>query len=149
MKIFRKRYIPEEIVDISGDEVLFISDEMIITKWIPIKPRIDFAKGISYIMMKKGWKISKFFDKDDNLNFWYCDIIDVELKNDVLNITDLLIDVKVYKDGTYEILDLDELDEALEKNLITTEIKEDALEKLKELENVIKAGAFPPFEEKV
>jgi len=45
LKIYRVRYIPMEEVDISGDEVLFLNDERMITRWDPINPRNDFAKG--------------------------------------------------------------------------------------------------------
>ena len=117
MKIYRKRYIPNEIVDISKDEVIFKSDKLIVTKWIPINPREDIGSGISYAMLDKGWKISKFFDKNGNMIYWYCDIIDYNLEivdgEEVYTFIDLLVDVKVYPDGTYEVLDENELDEAL------------------------------------
>ena len=58
---------------------------------------------------------------------------------------DLLVDVKVYEDGTYEVLDLDELDEAYEKGLIQEEQRRIALEKLEKLLEVIKKGEFPPL----
>lgn len=149
MKILRKRYIPYEIVDISGDEVVFQNDKMIVTRWIPINPRTDFSKGISYILLEDCWKISKFFDDEDNLLFWYCDIIETDFDkiNDTLLITDLLLDVKIFSDGSYEILDEDELEEAFEKNLITEEQKENAIQKLNKLIEIIKNGDFPPIKE--
>ena len=75
MKIYRKRYIPNEVVDISSDEIIYQDEKMIVTKWIPIKPRTDISKGVSYTMLDKGWKISKFYDLDGKLLYWYCDII--------------------------------------------------------------------------
>ena len=41
MKLFRKRFIPDEIIDISKDEVIYRDDDLIITKWLPIHPRGD------------------------------------------------------------------------------------------------------------
>ena len=41
MKIYRKRYIPNEVVDISNDKVLFLTDEIMVTEWIQINPRSD------------------------------------------------------------------------------------------------------------
>jgi len=34
--ILRKRYIPDEVIDISGDELVFRSEDLLITKWNPI-----------------------------------------------------------------------------------------------------------------
>lgn len=150
MRIFRKRFIPNEIVDISSDEVVFKSEDMIITRWIPIKPRSNISRGISYTMLDKGWKISKIFNGNGEFDHWYCDIIEYEYKEDdggTYTLIDLLVDLIVYPNGNYEILDVDELDEALEKNLITIEQKESALNKLNALVEVVKNGEFPPFKE--
>lgn len=146
MKIYRKRYIPNEIVDISGDKVEFASEDLLITSWLPIHPRNDVAFGMSYTYLKKGWKISKFYDKDKNFLYWYCDIIDAQIKDEEYILVDLLVDIKVYPDGRYEILDEEELDEALNEGLITKEQKEEALNKLNTLLEIIKKGEFPPIE---
>lgn len=147
MKILRKRYIPDEIVDISNDTILEMKENLIITKWVPIKPRLDFSFGVSYTMLNKGWKISKFYDKDNNFMYWYCDIIEHSIDGETYTLTDLLVDVKVYDDGKYEVLDLDELEEALQKNIITKAQYDDALRKLNELVEVIEKGKFPPLKE--
>ena len=144
MKIFRRRFIPNEIIDISGDEVVFRDDKKLITRWLPIKPRPDIGSGMSCIYLDKGIKISKIFDKFGNFKHWYCDIIKHEYikKEDKYIVTDLLVDVVVYPDGHYEVLDLEELDEALKENLISLEVKEEALDKLNSLLDVIKKGEF-------
>lgn len=146
MKIYRKRYIPNEIVDISNDKVILLTDDLLITEWLPINPRGDIAYGKSYTFLKKGWKISKFYNKNKELVCWYCDIIECEIKDDVYTTIDLLVDLKVYPDGSYEVLDLDELDEALELALISEKQKEEALRKLNELLEIVKSGKFPPEE---
>lgn len=146
MKIYRKRYIPNEIIDISGDKVEFVNEDLLITNWLSIHPRNDVAFGMSYAYLKKGWKISKFYDKDKNFLYWYCDIIDAQIKDEEYILVDLLVDIKVYPDGRYEILDEEELDEALNEGLITKEQKEEALNKLNALLEIIKKGEFPPKE---
>ena len=146
MKIYRKRYIPNEIIDISGDKVESVSEDLLITSWLPIHPRNDVAFGMSYTYLKKGWKISKFYDKDKNFLYWYCDIIDAQIKDEEYILVDLLVDIKVYPDGRYEILDEEELDEALNEGLITKEQKKEALNKLNALLEIIKKGEFPPRE---
>ena len=144
--ILRKRYIPSETIDISGDEVLFRDDDLLITKWKPIKPRDDLYGGISYTFLREGYKISKFFDKDSNFLFWYCDIIEVdyEIKLDKYILTDLLVDIKVFPNGSYKILDMDELSEALGNGLISQKQVSIALKSLDKLLNMIYDDSFPP-----
>ena len=79
--------------------------------------------------------------------YWYCDIIEHSIDGETYTLTDLLVDVKVYDDGKYEVLDLDELEEALQKNIITKAQYDDALRKLNELVEVIEEGKFPQFKE--
>lgn len=150
MKIFRKRYIPNEIIDISGDEVIYRDEKLIVTRWLPIKPRKDISKGISYTMLDKGWKISKIFNQNGEFSHWYCDIIDYEYSeenNETYTLIDLLVDLVVKKDGSYEVLDLDELEDALKNNIITKNQYDTALKKLNGLIEVVKKGEFPPIKE--
>ena len=119
-----------------------------ITKWNPIKPREDFARGESCVYFKYGWKVSKFFNKDGSLKFWYCDIIKHEYheEEDKYIIIDLLLDVIIYEDGHYEVLDEEELEEALKDGIITNEIAEEAKQKLKALLQKIKENKFKELE---
>lgn len=144
MKIFRKRYIPDEIIDISADEVIYHDEEKLITRWHPIRPRDNIGRGESCVYFQQGWKISKFFRKDGTFKFWYCDIIryDYDEKEDAYVFTDLLLDVIVHTDGCVEVLDEDELADALEKGIITQEIACEAKQKLQKLLSIIDEGKF-------
>lgn len=146
MKLLRKRYIPNEVVDISGDEVLYKDDELMVTRWLPINKRADIGSGISYVFLKEGYKISKFYDNDGNFAYWYCDIIEYryEEAEDTHIFTDLLLDLKIYKDGHYEVLDMDELVEAYNKKMITMEQVLKAFKSLTKLHEMIKNEKFPP-----
>lgn len=148
MKIYRKRYIPDEIIDISADEVIYHDEEKLITRWNPIHPRDNIGRGESCVYFQHGWKISKFFRKDGTFKFWYCDIIryDYDEKEDTYVFTDLLLDVIVHTDGRVEVLDEDELADALEKGIITKEIANEAREKLNNLLHVIQEGKFKELE---
>ena len=142
MKIYRKRFIPDELVDISSDEILHNDEDVIITKWLPIKPRLDVGSGMSITFKKDGIKVSKFFDREGNFIYWYCDIVQYaynELKDEHLFI-DLLVDVKADENWNYEVIDLDELAMAYKLNLITANILCEALEKLNKLLEQIKNG---------
>ncbi|NLD49882.1 MAG: DUF402 domain-containing protein [Clostridiaceae bacterium] len=144
--IFRKRYIPSEIIDISGDELIYRDDNLLVTKWEPIKKRSDISGGISYAFLDKGYKISRFFDQEGQFKYWYCDIINVEYdrERDKYTLVDLILDIRITRDGQVEVLDADELAEALEKGIITME---EAVKSLRTLDELLKAayeGNFPP-----
>ena len=139
MKIYRKRFIPDEIVDISNDEVIKKTDDLIITKWIPIKPREDIGSGVSYTFFKEGYKISKFYNKNGEFLFWYCDIIDYEYnkEQDIYTFIDLLVDIKIYPDKKMELLDFGELQEAYDNKLISGKILLKAINNLNKLVTII------------
>lgn len=146
MKMYRKRFIPDEIIDISGDEVLERNNNIIVTRWKPIKPRDDIGGGISYTFLKKGYKISKIFDNDGNFIYWYCDIIEYtydEEKDEYIFI-DLLADVKVYPDGRFEVLDFDELSEVYNKKIISGEQLLNAIKSVNVLIEMVQNNLFPP-----
>lgn len=146
MKMFRKRFIPDEIVDISSDEVIERNENIIVTRWLPIKPRRDIGGGISYIFLKRGYKISKIFDMNGQFIYWYCDIIDhiYDDKKDEYVFIDLLADVKVYPDGKTEVLDLDELKEVFDKKIITKAQMLKAIKSVNTLMEMVQNGMFPP-----
>lgn len=148
LKIFRKRFIPDEIVDISKDEVLYSDENLLVTRWKAIKPRNDIKGGISFAFLKKGYKISKFYDHCDNFAYWYCDIVNSEYfkEDDKYILTDLLVDVTMSPEGKTRILDLDELAFALENGIVDMTMTADALRKLNDLLELINSGRFPPAE---
>ena len=82
----------------------------------------------------------------NEFKFFYCDIIRTEYdeKNDSYTFIDLLLDVKIYENGYYEILDMDEVVTLFnEKRICENEILE-ALLNLNKLLNVIYKKGFPP-----
>ncbi len=144
LKIYRRRYIPDETKLLKDDEVLRLDKEALITRWKSIKPRNDFAGGISAFFIPNGWKISKILDSDGNLLYWYCDIIEVimnEEENSFLY-NDLLFDIVVYPDESYKVLDCDEAAMAFEKGLITQTQLINALHSMHELLEVIYHSRF-------
>ncbi len=144
MKMYRKRFIPNEIVDISSDEVIRRTKDIIATKWLPIHPRNDVASGESIVYLNEGYKISKFYDKEGKLLYYYCDIIDCsyDQEKDAYTFIDLLVDVKYYPDGKIEYLDFDELQEAYESGLINSSQLLKALNNLNRLVFKIKDGTL-------
>lgn len=130
MRLIRKRFYPEEEIDISSDEIVYMDDDVLITKWLPIKKREDIKWGASCVYLKKGIKISKIFDYNDRLLYTYCDIIDTHIDNDKIVTEDLLVDVIVFPDKSYRVVDIDELVSLRRENKISEEIVLIALERL-------------------
>lgn len=122
-KLFRVRYLPFEIVELSSDRILFRDSSYLITSWEPIRPRADIKSGISCIFLNEGWKINAIRDNQDRIIYWYCDIIDIrfDLKEDAVYFHDLLVDIVIREDRSLEVLDLDELATAYDNGLITKE----------------------------
>ncbi len=120
-RIYRIRYIPSETIDLSSDRLLYHDKHYLITEWEPIKPRDDIKYGISCVFFDKGWKISAFMGANRKINYWYCDIVDIEYneETDSYYLYDLLTDIKIMPDGRVVIADLDELATAFEEELIT------------------------------
>ncbi|MGE5473000.1 MAG: DUF402 domain-containing protein [Ignavibacteriales bacterium] len=145
-KIFRKRFIPDEIVDISGDEILFNDRNIIVTRWKPIHERNDFAGGISFAFLSEGYKIGYFYKENNEFLYWYIDIIEVEYneKSNSYTFIDLLTDVKVLPDGSCDVLDLDELEQSLEKGYIDNRQYELSQKNLKKVTEMIETKTFPP-----
>ena len=144
MKMFRKRFIPNETIDISKDEVLERNDERIVTRWLPIHPRDDVYCGMSFVYYKEGYKISKFYDKEGKLLYYYCDIIDYDYdeKDDAYTFIDLLVDVKFYPTGKVEYLDFDELQRAYDEKMIDGKMLLKAISTLNKVAEKIYNGSF-------
>ena len=145
--LYRRRLIPDEIVHLKDDMVLYHDDTVIITKWKTIKPRKDMDHGFSAYLLKEGIKVSKFYRADNSLLYWYYDIVDYEYdsaKNSYTS-TDLLADVVLYPDGKIKVLDLDELAEASVKDLITKEQLHSALIRTDMLLTTMYSGEFSRY----
>lgn len=144
LKLYRRRYIPEETVPLLDDEILKFNESQLITRWKTLKPRQDFAGGVSAFFLDKGWKVSKIIDCEGNITYWYCDIIDfvTDEENNSITYEDLLFDVVVYPNGKLKVLDCDEAADAFEQGIITKEQLLKGLRSMNELLGVIYQGRF-------
>lgn len=141
--LYRKRIIPEECILLKGDEILSFEDNKLVTRWRTIHPRNDLDHGISAFFFDDGIKVSKFYQSDGSLVYWYIDIISHEWTDDsTLVVTDLLADVLIYPDGFVKVVDIDELSDALEDGKITQEQLTTALRLLDNLLKRIYSGKF-------
>lgn len=140
--IVRTRHIPDEYIELKGDEILFYEGDLMITRWKTLKPREDFAGGTSAYVSDKGYKVTRVINKDGLFEHWYIDIIRTHktiAKNTVIY-EDLLLDVVIYEDGSYRILDLDELLDSYREKSVDETLFIEALSKLEVLLRDIYSG---------
>lgn len=142
--LYRKRIIPPETIVLKDDIIVEQNDEYIITKWNTLNPKTEFSHGCSCYFLQDGIKVSKMYRPDGSLLRWYCDIVDfnVNENEESLIVTDLLADVIIYPDGRMEVADLDELAEAMERELITKEQMTSCLRSLDHLLSLIYRDKF-------
>ena len=145
--LYRKRLIPNECICLNNDEIIVQNNTQLITIWKTLHPKNEFAKGISYYVLDKGWKISKFYSESDELVYIYCDIIDTfyDKKADSYIFTDLLADVIVENNGDIKVIDLDELATALKSGIISSQMIVIALNRLDALLKTIYSGELQKY----
>lgn len=143
-KLYRQRLIPPEKILLKDDIIIAQDEDVIITKWNTLNPKTEFTHGSSCYFLKEGLKISKFYRADDSLLYWYIDIVEftIDETQDTLICTDLLADVIIYPDGRMKVVDLDELAEAMERNLISKEQMTSCLRNLNHLLTMIYRDKF-------
>lgn len=143
-KLYRKRIIPEEIVLLDKDVILYSDESRIVTKWDTIKPKKILHHGCSCYFLEEGFKVSKFYRQDGSLIYWYCDIISYthDKENNSYVFTDLLADVLVYPDGQVQVVDVGEIADALTAGTLTVEQMIPALRSLDKLLGTIYSGHF-------
>lgn len=151
MQIYRKRLIPAECILLKDDVIVEANEEVVITKWKTLNPKAAFSHGASCYFLKSGIKVSKFYRADGSLLYWYCDIVDYDYQADTntLTVTDLLADLIIYPDGRVKVLDLDELAEAMERGLISSELMCACLRRLHDLLSIIDRDKFDRLQAKL
>ncbi len=144
IKLYRKRFMPNETIFLKDDKILHRDDDVIITKWYVFRPKEDFTHGVSCYYLKQGFKVSKFLNEKNELVYYYCDIIDTEYKKEQNSyiFSDLLADVIIYENGFVKVVDLAELADCLESGMISEKIVKDALRRLDSLLQIIYNNGF-------
>ena len=143
-KLYRQRLIPAECILLKDDIMVAQDDEVLITKWTTLNPKIQFSHGCSCYFLNEGLKVSKMYRADGSLLHWYCDIVDYsyDKATESLTVIDLLADVIVSPEGHMKVVDLDELAEAMERDLITKEQMTICLRNLNHLLTLIYRDKF-------
>ena len=146
-RLFRRRFIPDENIELKDDMILALEPNLIITSWNVLKPRRDISRGVSAYFIDKGIKVSKVFDNAGQMVYWYCDIIETHYdeKENIYTFNDLLIDVVVYPDGQVEVLDMDEFADAMEQGILSVGMIAHAMRATDDLLHTIYAGEFEKY----
>lgn len=146
-RLFRRRFIPDENIELKDDMILALEPNLIITSWNVLKPRRDISRGVSAYFIDKGIKASKVFDNAGQMVYWYCDIIETHYdeKENTYTFNDLLIDVVVYPDGQVEVLDMDEFADAMEQGILSVGTIAHAMRATDDLLHTIYAGEFEKY----
>lgn len=144
-KIYRKRYMPNETVLLKDDEIMYWDEDTLVTKWRVLRPKSLFSHGISCYFLKKGYKISKFLNENEELVYYYCDIIDTKFDEaeNAFIFTDLLADVIIYENGFVKVVDLGEIADVLEEGSIGLPEVQMALRQLDTLLDLVYHGGLP------
>lgn len=97
-----------------------------------------------YYWLDRFYNIFRFQETDGTLKNFYCNInLPPKFHNSVLDYVDLDIDVLVFRNFKYEILDLDDFAENAKKYRYPKELIKSAKENLKELIKLIENRNFP------
>ena len=122
--LYRKRLIPNECILLKDDIIREVTDDHILTRWNTLKPKKILHHGESCYYLNKGVKVSRFYTADNFLICWYCDVVSYEWNEDRSSLitTDLLLDILVYPDKSFKILDMDELAQAHAEGLLSDEL---------------------------
>jgi|SRR5215213_966798 len=97
-----------------------------------------------YYWKNQWYNVFRFHEPDGDLRNFYCNINrPPEFVGNVLDYIDLEIDILVWRDFSFEILDLDEYEESSRKFNFSDEVKYKVEESLNKLLEMIKEKTFP------
>jgi predicted RNA-binding protein associated with RNAse of E/G family len=122
------------------------------------KPRNVFGKvvvadrylAVWFVFRSKWYDLAKFYDRRLRFTGYYCDIIKPVQKL-MLNaaktsiITDLFLDLWITPEGSWSILDEDELAVALRDHAISKSLARQARRHMDSLVYRVRLGCFPPI----
>ena len=138
-------------------ELLYLDDEVIVTSQ-RVKPSSSIVQNgetvladnfaaVWFVFTGLWYDVGKVYNLDNEWTGYYCDIlkpvtrnVDANGKLNRFEITDLFLDLWINPDGTYEIQDEDEFEEAIQKGAINADLERNALEVLKALIAEVEAG---------
>lgn len=114
-----------------NDVMIYRDKKLLVVRWKTINEKTEFAKGISFYFAEEKIKISALYKENGDFVKYYCEVVEVDYNNDIHKyiFRDLIVDVNLYENGKYEVLDEDQLNDALKdkKNDKVTPDKSDEI----------------------
>lgn len=133
-----------ELIEETGSLLLFVgefSEEVVHSKLGVIK-RGTFS--YEYYWLDRMYNVFRFHEPDGTLRNFYSNInLPPIFENGVLDYVDLDIDILVWKDFSFEILDLDEFEENSKKFGYSAKLINEINQTLEELKIIINDRKFP------
>lgn len=97
-----------------------------------------------YYWRNRWYNIFRFHEPGGELRNYYCNVsMPPRFKNGVLDYVDLDIDILVWKDLSYEILDLEEFEDNALTYAYPEEVRKMADQSLRDLKGLIERREFP------
>jgi predicted RNA-binding protein associated with RNAse of E/G family len=148
---------PPNRVNHFQQELLYLDDEVIVTsqRVKPSSPIVqngetvlaDNFAAVWFVFTGLWYDVGKVYNLDNEWTGYYCDVlkpvkrsVDATGKLDRFEITDLFLDLWINPDGTYEIQDEEEFEDAVQNGAIDTEVERKALEVLTSLIAEVESG---------
>ena len=148
---------PPNRVNHFQQELLYLDDNVIVTsqRVKPSSPIVqngetvlgDNFAAVWFVFTGLWYDVGKVYNLDNKWTGYYCDVMkpvrrsmDINGKLNRFEITDLFLDLWVNPDGTYEIQDEDEFEEAVQNGAIDTELERKAREVLDTLITKVEDG---------
>lgn len=150
---------PPDRVNHFQQELLYLDDDVIVTsqRVKPSSPIVqngetvlaDNFAAIWFVFTGLWYDVGKVYNLDNEWTGYYCDIlkpvkrsVNAAGKLDCFEITDLFLDLWVNPDGTYEIQDEDEFEEAIQNGAIDAELERKARSVLNTLIAEVEKGCL-------
>lgn len=148
---------PPDRVNYFQQELLYLDDEVIVTsqRVKPSSPIVqngetvlaDNFAAVWFVFTGLWYDVGKVYNLNNEWTGYYCDImmpvkrrVDATGKLDYFEITDLFLDLWINPDGTYQIQDEDEFEEAVQNGVIDAELERKTWEVMKTLIAEVEAG---------
>ena len=148
---------PPDRVNHFQQELLYLDEEVIVTsqRVKPSSPIVqngrmvlgDNFAAVWFVFTGLWYDVGRVYNLENEWTGYYCDVlkpvkrsVDVNGKLNRFEITDLFLDLWINPDGTYEIQDEDEFEEAVQNGAIDAALERKALEVLKTLIAEVESG---------
>ena len=152
---------PPDRVNHFQQELLYLDDDVIVTsqRVKPSSPIVQNGKTVLgdnfavvwFVFAGLWYDVGKVYNLDNEWTGYYCDImkpvkrrVNVAGKLDCFEITDLFLDLWINPDGTYQIQDEDEFEEAIQNGAIDAELEKKARSVLTALITEVEEGRLEP-----